>query len=93
MNPFLFEFIGTLVFMYVILATKGNPYVMGCSIILLVIIGSKISTSGTLLNPAVTVAMMSAGKVGGKDVAPYIGAQILGGIAAVELYKRLKFSA
>jgi len=38
--------------------------------------------SGAHLNPAVTVGLWVAGRVGTKDVLPYIAAQILGGIVA-----------
>jgi len=37
--------------------------------------------SGCHLNPAVTLGLWSAGKVPGTDVAPYIIAQVIGGIA------------
>jgi len=37
--------------------------------------------------------MLTAGKTAAKDVAPYIGAQIAGGLAAVELFKRLRIGA
>lgn len=41
--------------------------------------------SGAHLNPAVTVGLLVGGRVPGKDVAPYIGAQVLGGIAAAAI--------
>ena len=93
MNSFLFEFLATLIFTYVILASNGNAYACGSIFAILIILGSRLSSSGTLLNPSVTIAMMTAGKTAAKDVAPYVGAQIAGGIAAVELFKRLKFGA
>jgi glycerol uptake facilitator-like aquaporin len=93
MNSYLFEFFATLVFTYVILATKGNAYACGAIFAVLIILGSRCSSSGTLLNPAVTLAMLSAGKTAAKDVAPYIGAQIAGALTAVELLKRLKIGA
>ncbi len=93
MNSYLFEFLATLVFIYVILASNGNAYACGSIFAILIILGSRFSSSGTLLNPAVTIAMLTAGKTAAKDVAPYIGAQIAGGLAAVELFKRLKIGA
>ncbi|MCW4445815.1 aquaporin Z [Vibrio splendidus] len=38
--------------------------------------------SGCHLNPAVTIGLWSAGRFDGKDVAPYIIAQVIGGIIA-----------
>ncbi len=35
-----------------------------------------------LLNPAVTIGLWSGGRFDGKDVAPYIIAQVIGGIIA-----------
>ena len=48
-------------------------------------------TSGGHFNPAVSVMLAAAGKMSMKDLAPYIVAQIAGGLAALELYKRVKF--
>ncbi|MEZ9563459.1 aquaporin, partial [Vibrio splendidus] len=38
--------------------------------------------SGCHLNPAVTIGLWSGGRFDGKDVAPYIIAQVIGGIIA-----------
>jgi aquaporin Z len=38
--------------------------------------------SGAHLNPAVTIGLWMGGRINGKDVAPYIVSQVLGGIAA-----------
>ncbi|MBE0637251.1 MAG: aquaporin Z [Bacteroidales bacterium] len=38
--------------------------------------------SGAHLNPAVTIGLWAGGRVGGKDILPYVISQILGGIAA-----------
>ncbi len=39
--------------------------------------------SGAHFNPAVTIAMWAAGRLKARDVVPYIGAQLLGGIVGV----------
>ena len=46
--------------------------------------------SGGNFNPAVSVMLAMAGKLSMKDLAPYVVAQVLGGLAALELYKRVK---
>ena len=54
-------------------------------------VGHAGAKSGGHFNPAVSVMMAAAGKVSMKDLAPYVIAQIAGGLAALELYKRVKF--
>jgi aquaporin Z len=38
--------------------------------------------SGAHLNPAVTIGLWAGGRISGKDILPYVFAQVLGGIAA-----------
>ena len=59
MNKYLVEFLGTLFFLYVILAT-GNWLAIGAALAIAVLIGGPIS--GGMFNPAVSVMMVSAGK-------------------------------
>lgn len=87
MNKYLVEFVGTLFFLYVILAT-GNAIAIGIALAIAIMLGSKIS--GGFFNPAVTVMMAAAGKLATKDVVPYIVAQVAGGLAALELFKRVR---
>ena len=87
-NKLLAEFLGTLFFLYVILAT-GDAVAIGLALMSVIFILGKYS--GGHFNPAVSVMMAAAGKVSMKDLAPYIIAQIAGGLAALELYKRVKF--
>ena len=82
------EFLGTMFFLYVILAT-GDAVAIGLALMAVIFILGK--TSGGHFNPAVSVMLAAAGKVSMKDLAPYIIAQIAGGLAALELYKRVKF--
>ncbi len=86
-NKYLVEFLGTLFFLYVIIAT-GNALAIGAALALAIYLGGKIS--GGNFNPAVSVMMVVAGKLPKQDLIGYILAQILGGLAAFELYKRFK---
>lgn len=88
MNKYLVEFLGTLFFLYVILAT-GNALAIAAALALVILVGGAIS--GGNFNPAVSVMMAAAGKLPTNDVVPYILAQIAGGLVALELYKRVKF--
>ena len=87
MNKLLAEFLGTMFFLYVILAT-GDAVAIGLALMIVIFILGKVS--GVNFNPAVSVMLAMAGKLSMKDLAPYIVAQILGGLAALELYKRVK---
>ena len=87
MFNYLAEFLGTAVFIYVILAT-GNPLIIGLTLALVILIIQKIS--GGMVNSTLTIVLAVAGKVPMTDVLPFILAQILGGLAALEIYKRVK---
>lgn len=110
MNPYLAEFIGTLLLItfgngvvanVVLARTKGNSggwIVITAGWGLAVFIGAFCSApfSGAHLNPAVTVAMATAGKLEMTKVAGYLAAQMLGGIvggALVYFYYRAHFKA
>ena len=86
-NKYLVEFLGTLFFLYIIIATN-NALAIGAALALAIYLGGKIS--GGNFNPAVSVMMVVAGKLPKQDLIGYILAQILGGLAAFELYKRFK---
>ena len=86
MNKFVVEFLGTLFFLYVILAS-GNPLAIGLALAVAIMVGGKIS--GGNFNPAVSVMMVAAGKLPKGDLLPYIVAQVAGGLAALELHKKL----
>ena len=87
MNKFVVEFLGTLFFLYVILAT-GEALPIGLALAIAMMVGGKIS--GGNFNPAVSVMMAAAGKLPINDLLPYVVAQVSGGLVALELYRRLK---
>ena len=86
-DKYLVEFIGTLIFVFIILLS-GNPLVIGATLAVIIFIASPIS--GGHINPAVSVAMTSAGKLNITELLPYVVAQILGGLVAYQIYKRYK---
>jgi aquaporin Z len=87
MNKYLVEFVGTMFFLYVILAT-GKAVPIGLALAVAIMVGGKIS--GGNFNPAVSVMMAAAGKLPMHDVLPYVVAQVAGGLVALELYKRVR---
>ena len=87
MNNYLAEFLGTILFVYVILAT-GNPLAIGATLALVILLTSSIS--GGHINPAVSIVMASIGSLPVDDLVPYCLAQIFGGLVALEIFKRVK---
>jgi len=75
-TKYLVEFLGTLFFLYIIIATN-NALAIGAALALAIYLGGKIS--GGNFNPAVSVMMVMAGKLPKQDLIGYILAQILGG--------------
>ena len=88
MNAVLVEFVGSLLFMYVIILT-GNAFAIGATLAFCIFLGGKIS--GGHFNPAVTVMMVMAKKTDANLLLPYVLAQVAGGLLALEIHKRVKF--
>jgi aquaporin Z len=84
MNKYLVEFLGTMFLVFVIFAT-GNWLAIGSALAIGVLLGSAIS--GGAFNPAVAISLYYAGKIPQSDLIPYIISEILGGLAAVFVYK------
>jgi hypothetical protein len=86
MQDYIVEFLGTVFFLYVIIAT-GHPIAIGAALAVSIYLGGPIS--GGNFNPAVTILMALAGKQSVNVVAPYIVAQLLAALTVAQLYKRL----
>ena len=86
MNKYLIEFLGTLFLVFIIFAT-GNYLAIGAALSIAIMLGGAIS--GGAFNPAVTIALMYAGKLPRSDLIPYIVAQIAGGLSGFELFKMI----
>ena len=87
MNKFLVEFVGTLFFIFIILAI-GNPIAIGAALTLAILLGGKLS--GGHFNPAVSATMAMAGKMPVNDLALYVLAQVAGGAVALQLHKKFR---
>jgi aquaporin Z len=86
MNKYLTEFLGTLFFVYVILAS-GNPLAIAAAFLLTILIIGPIT--GGHINPAVSISMVQAGKLPQNELLPYIASQIAGGLAALQIFNRV----
>jgi len=85
LNKYLVEFLGTMFLVYIIFAT-GNYLAIGAALAIAVLMGGSIS--GGAYNPAVTLALYSAGKLNKSDLIPYMVVQMLGALAGVTIYKQ-----
>lgn len=85
----LVEFLGTFIFLSVIVAT-GNPWAIGATLAVLCFLGGSIS--GGHFNPAVTVMTLYNRGIATDNAAAYIVAQIVAGILAVVVYKQIKMA-
>jgi len=85
MNKYLVEFLGTMLLIFVILAT-GNWVAIGITLAICVLLGGPIS--GAAYNPAVAISFYASGKLPQSDLIPYIIVEILGSLAAFYAYKK-----
>ena len=83
-SKYVVEFLGTMFLMFVVLAT-GNWAAIGAALAIGVFLAGPIS--GAAFNPAVVLALYSAGKLPKADLIPYIIVEILGALAALYLYQ------
>jgi aquaporin Z len=84
MLKYFVEFLGTFLFLSVILAT-GSPVLIAIALLAVILMGGSIS--GGHFNPAVSVMMWANGKISLPDMGIYAAAQVAGGLAAFGLYK------
>lgn len=80
------EFLGTFVFLYVIVAT-GNAWLIGLTLALLILVGGPVS--GGNFNPAVSIMSWYNRALSTESAAAYVVAQVLGGIAAVSVHNQI----
>jgi glycerol uptake facilitator-like aquaporin len=84
MIPYLFEFVGVIIFVLVILIV-GQPMAIGVVLVAVIYIAANVS--GAHFNPAVSVMMYFNDRLSSKDLIGYITAQILGALVALWIYK------
>ncbi len=87
MQALLVEYVGTVFFLYVVIAT-GNPLAIGAALALAIYVGGPIS--GGNYNPAVSILMVLSGKQSPNTLITYVIVQILAALTVMELYKRVR---
>ena len=85
MQDLIIEYVGTVFFLYVFIAT-GNPLAIGSALALILYVGGSISGN---FNPAVTLLMVLSGKQKMESLVPFVFVQFLAAFTVVELYKRV----
>ena len=86
MLTYLVEFLGTFLFLSVIIAT-GTPILIALALLLVILLGGAIS--GGHFNPAVSVMFWAKGALTNTDLLGYIVAQVLAGLSALTVYSYL----
>lgn len=87
LTRYLAEFFGTLIFVLAIVMT-AQPFLIAATFLAVILLAGPIGAGH--INPAVTLAMIFKGDLPVSDAAPFIIAQITGGLAAVQIAKMLK---
>jgi glycerol uptake facilitator-like aquaporin len=87
MYNYIVEFLGTVFFVYVVLAT-ANPLAIGASLALIMLLARN--TSGGHVNPAISLAMAASGALSPTELFPYVIAQCMGALVAHQIYLRFK---
>ena len=90
MLAYVVEFLGTFLFLSVIVAT-GHPVFISLALLLVILLGANIS--GGHYNPAVSIMFWSKGALSSADLAGYFAAQALGGISALAVFYVLTHKA
>lgn len=86
MLTYVVEFLGTFLFLSVIIATN-TPVLIALALLLVILLGGGIS--GGHFNPAVSLMFWSKGALTNMDLVGYIVAQALGGLGALTTYNFL----
>jgi len=79
------EFLGTFLLMLSVLASGGNPLVIGATLAFIVFLTGGIS--GAAVNPALAAGLWYMGTLTQSKAIAYIVVEILGGLAAAYAYK------
>ena len=86
MLSYLVEFLGTFLFLSVVIATTNPVLIAGALLTVILLIGN---ISGCHVNPAISVMLWAKGSLSNKDLVAYVLAQLAGGLTALAAYKSL----
>lgn len=86
MYSYLVEFFAALFLTYIVIAT-GNPLAIGAAYAFILLLTYRVTSASA--NPVIAITMAAAGKIAPSEIIPICIVQILGGLVAFEIYKRL----
>jgi aquaporin Z len=86
MIKYIVEFLGTFLFLSVIVST-AQPVLISLALLVCMLLGGSIS--GGHFNPAVSLMYFAKGALTPADFAAYVGAQLLGGLSALGIFRVL----
>jgi aquaporin Z len=86
MLNYLVEFLGTFLFLSVVVAT-AQPILIALALLAVMLLGSAIS--GGHFNPAISLMYWAKGALTNGDLAGYVIAQSLGGLGALAVFNML----
>ena len=84
MLSYIVEFLGTFLFLSVIIAT-GQPFLIALALLVVLLFAGKIS--GGYFNPAISLMFWAKGNLSSIDTVWYMIAQFLGGLSAFAIFK------
>jgi aquaporin Z len=87
LTKFVAEFIGTFVFLGVILAT-GEAIPIGLALAVVIFLIGRVS--GGHVNPAVSAMLYAKGDISSSQFGSYVVAQVLGGLCALMWFKKTR---
>ena len=79
------EYLGTFLLMLTVLATGGNPLLIGSALALIVFATGGIS--GAAVNPAISLGLWSIGSLDALSLVWYVLIQLGAGVSAAWVYK------
>jgi glycerol uptake facilitator-like aquaporin len=83
------ELVGTGAFVAAIMASRGQPVVIGATLALVVFLGNMLGSTANHVNPAITLGLLINGKIKGLRAAMLVIAQLIG--AAISILLVTKF--
>ena len=87
-SAYLAEYLGSFFFIFAILMSGGNAFVIGGALVITVLLVGDIS--GAHVNPAVSVAQYLRGSLRPSDLLSFVAVQLLGGVSAYYAYHAAK---